>query len=237
MSHSASPPRAAPAPIRQPRRPLTLPFDDRLRRASGRDLCRTRRGHAAPRTGRLAGGRGPDRTGRVHLRQIDLARTPPWEPFAVLCRWRKRDWVSGRPLRDTLPPVDGHGVEWHENAFERGLGWRLNVRSLLAWEKTEQVMLGRVPVGELHLWSAATLDDWRRCRFPVVPQLRKVHFVASPIGRLRASRHPGAWHQRHLSRTRQRPRDALCGGRPSASPLGQVVRGLHFHMGHEAPMT
>ena len=114
---------------------------------------------------------------------------PPWEPFAVACRWRKPDWVSGRPFRDTLPPVDGHGVEWHEHAFERGLGWRLNVRSLLAWEKTEQLVLGRVPVGELHMWSAATLDDWRRfAGSPVVPRLRKVHFVASPIEPLRVLR-------------------------------------------------
>jgi uncharacterized protein (TIGR02996 family) len=169
--------------------------------------------------------------------QIDLARTPPWEPFAVAYRWRKPDWVSGRPFRDTLPPVDCHGVEWHENAFERGLGWRLNVRSLLAWEKTEQVMLGRAPVGELHLWSAATLDDWRRfASSPVVPQLRKVHFVASPIEPLRVLRETPA----ALGITDIYLERASGPGMPFVvedllrSPLGQVVRGLHFHMGHEA---
>lgn len=169
--------------------------------------------------------------------QIELARTSPWEPFAVYCRWRKPDWVSGRPFRDLLPPVDGHGVEWNVNAFRRGLGWRLNVRSLVAWEKTESVVLSRAPVGELDLWSAATLDDWRRfAGSPVVPHLRTVHFVASPIEPLRVLRDTPA----ALGITDIYFERASGPGLPFVvedllrSPLGQVVRGLHFHMGHEA---
>jgi uncharacterized protein (TIGR02996 family) len=169
--------------------------------------------------------------------QIELARTPPWEPFAVFCKWRKPEWLSGKPFRDTLPPVDGFHVEWHDNAFQRGLGWRLNVRSLIAWEQTEKRVLGRAPVGALHLWSAATLDDWRRfAASPIVRQLRKVHFVASPIEPLRVLRDtPAALGITDLYFER-----ASGPGMPFVvedllrSPLGRVVRGLHFHMGYEA---
>src|SRR6187455_1476604 len=75
--------------------------------------------------------------------QIELARLPPWDPFAVYCRWRRPEWATGKPFRESLPPVDGFHVEWHEYAFHRGLGWRLNVRSLVAWEQTEKIVLGR----------------------------------------------------------------------------------------------
>lgn len=169
--------------------------------------------------------------------QIELARTPPWEPFAVFCKWRKPEWVSGKPFRDTLPPVDGFHVEWHENAFQRGLGWRLNLRSLVAWEQFEKLVLGRAPVGEVHLWSAATLDDWRRfAASPVVSQLRKVHFVASPIEPLSVLRDTPAalgitdlYFERASGQGMSFVVEDLL-----RSPLGGVVRGLHFHMGYEA---
>src|SRR5690242_20889829 len=82
--------------------------------------------------------------------QIELARTPPWEPFAVACRWRWDDRITGKHFRHTLPRVDGFQVEWPADAFRRGLGWHLNVRSLVAWEQTEPRILGRAPVGEMH---------------------------------------------------------------------------------------
>src|SRR5262245_66301103 len=78
--------------------------------------------------------------------QIKLARTPPWEPFAVLCRWRRPEWLKGTPYRSTLPPVDGVHVEWHEDAFHRGLGWRLNFTSRLAWETSEREINERATV-------------------------------------------------------------------------------------------
>ena len=104
--------------------------------------------------------------------QIELARTPAWEPFAVLCRWRRPEWYSGRPFRRSLPPLNGSAVEWHAEAFRRGLGWRLNVRSLIAWEQAEAQVLGRAPVGEMHLWGthARTMAGVRRVA--VVPRLR-----------------------------------------------------------------
>src|SRR5262245_58489811 len=130
----------------------------------------------------------PERAAFVRA-QIELARTPPWEPFAVLCRWRQREWLTGEPFRATLPPVDGRNVEWHEDAFHRGLGWRLNVRSPVSWKQAERAILGRAPVGAVYLWSAATLDEWRRfAASPLLANLREVHFVASPIEPLRALR-------------------------------------------------
>ena len=74
--------------------------------------------------------------------KVELARTPAWEPFAVLCKWRRTDWYSGTPFRNTLPQVHGD-IEWHPEAFRRGLGWRLNIKSLIAWEPVQQQVLSR----------------------------------------------------------------------------------------------
>jgi hypothetical protein len=167
---------------------------------------------------------------------MELARTPAWEPFAVACRWRNPDLVFGRQFRHTLPPVDGYHVEWHAEAFRRGLGHRLNVRTLVVWQQTERHVLGRAPVGELHLWGA-TLDDWRAfADSPVVPHLRALHFVTSPIEPLRVLRdRPEALGVTDLYFDR-----SSGAGMPFvveellAAPLGRAVRGLHFRMGYES---
>jgi uncharacterized protein (TIGR02996 family) len=176
----------------------------------------------------------PERAAFIRA-QIELARTAPWEPFAVLCRWRRREWLTGKPFRATLPPVDGFHVEWHEEAFHRGLGCRLNVRSLVSWEQAERAILGRAPVGAMHLWSAATLDDWRRFALSsLLRNLREVHFVASPVEPLRALREsprPPPVTDLFFER-------ASSAGMPFvveellASPLARTLRGLHFHMGY-----
>jgi len=168
--------------------------------------------------------------------QIDLARTPAWEPFAVLCKWRRLDWFAGIPFRSALPPVDGFQLEWHPQAFRRGLGSRLNVRSLVAWDQVSPALLDRAPLGELHLW-AATLDDWQRfAESPVLPRLRKLHFVNSPIEPLRVLRDvPEVLGITDLYFDR-----ASGAGMPVVieellqSRLGNAVRGLHFHMGYQS---
>jgi len=168
--------------------------------------------------------------------QIDLARTPAWEPFAVLCKWRRLDWFAGIPFRSALPPVDGFQLEWHPQAFRRGLGSRLNVRSLVAWDQVSPELLDRAPLGELHLW-AATLDDWQRfAESPVLPRLRKLHFVNSPIEPLRVLRDvPEVLGITDLYFDR-----ASGAGMPVVieellqSRLGNAVRGLHFHMGYQS---
>ena len=177
----------------------------------------------------------PDRAAFVRA-QIELARTPAWEPFAVFCRWRRPDWATGKLFRATLPPVDGFQLEWPAEPFRRGFGWWLNVRSLLAWEQLSPSILGRVPVGEMYLWTA-TLDQWRAfAASPVVPHLRRVHFMTNPIEPMRVLREtPAALGIADIHFER-----SSGAGMPVVvedlmrSPLGRVVRGLHFHMGYES---
>jgi uncharacterized protein (TIGR02996 family) len=178
----------------------------------------------------------PERASFIRA-QIELARTPSWEPFAVLCRWRRREWLTGAPFRSTLPPVDGFHTEWHEEAFHRGLGWRLNVRSLVAWTQAERAILGRAPVGAMQLWDAATLDDWRRfASSPLMRNLGEVHLVASPIEQLRALRE---------SPVSPPITDVFIERASGAgiafvvedlltSPLAKTLRGLHLRMGYES---
>ncbi|MBA4063483.1 MAG: hypothetical protein C0501_07175 [Isosphaera sp.] len=169
--------------------------------------------------------------------QVELARTPPWEPFAARARHHRPDLASGRHLLHTLPPVDGFHLQWHpDEPFRRGLPWRLNVRSPQVWDQVAPALLARAPVGELHLW-AATLDDWQRfAASPVVPRLRKLHFVNSPIEPLRVLRdHPDAAGVTDVYFDR-----ASSAGMPVvveellASPLGRGLQGLHFHVGYES---
>jgi len=122
--------------------------------------------------------------------QVELARTPGWEPFAVSCRHRTTAWAEpGAPFRESLPPLPpGWNVAWHERAFRRGLGWRLTVGSLHAWDELAPALFERAPVGELHLRAPATLDDWRRfAAADWVANLRAVHLEAgSPVEPVRA---------------------------------------------------
>src|SRR5262245_2874190 len=176
----------------------------------------------------------PERAAFVRA-QVELARTPAWEPFAVLCRWRP-DWLTGKPFRHTLPWVDGSQIEWHAEAFRRGLGWRLNVRSLVAWEQVSPAILDRAPVGEMHLW-AAPLDQWKEFAVsPVLPRLRRLHFVSSPIEPLRVLRdRPAALGVTDLYFERASGAGmAFVVEELLASPLGRAVRGLHFHVGYES---
>jgi uncharacterized protein (TIGR02996 family) len=177
----------------------------------------------------------PERAAFIRA-QIELARTPVWEPFAVLCRWRRTDWLTGKPFRSTLTPVDGFYLEWQPDAFRRGLGWRLNVRSFAAWEQQLPALLDRESVGELHLWGA-TLDDWRRfAASAIVSRLRRIHLVTSPIEPLLVLRdNPAALGITDIFFER-----ASGAGMPVVieellqSPLGRTVRGLHFHVGYES---
>jgi uncharacterized protein (TIGR02996 family) len=170
--------------------------------------------------------------------QVQLAQTPPWEPFAVLCRRRRTSWVTGLPFRDALPSVDGSRVEWaHPAAFHRGFGSHVNVRSLLAWEQIAPRLLARAPICAMQLFGAQTLDDWRQfAASAVVARLRQVYFVSSPIEPLRALREQPA----ALGITDIHFNRASGAGMPEVvedllrSPLGQVVSGLHFRVGYES---
>jgi uncharacterized protein (TIGR02996 family) len=168
--------------------------------------------------------------------QVELARTPPWEPFAVRCRWRTPDLVTGRPFLSTLPPVDGFHVEWAKLPFRRGFGWWLLVRTLSEWVARAAPLFDVVPIEKVTVWSGI-LDDWERfAASGRVRRLRELVFITNPIEPLFALRDtPDACGITDLHFGR-----ASGAGMPVViedlfrSALGRVVRGLHFHTGYEA---
>src|SRR5215471_13106330 len=66
----------------------------------------------------------PERAAFIRT-QVELARTPPWEPFAVRCRWRHPEVVTGAKFLQTLPHVDGNNLRWPWEPFRRGFAWEL----------------------------------------------------------------------------------------------------------------
>jgi uncharacterized protein (TIGR02996 family) len=168
--------------------------------------------------------------------QIELARTPPWEPLAVKCRWRTPEVVSGKQFVPTLPKVDGTYVQWAKEPFRRGFGWELLVRSILLWAEFAEPVLAREPVGKLHFWHG-TLDDWRRvAASEYVSQFRELVFNLNPSEPLLALRdRPAACGITDIHFQR-----ASGAGMPEvledlmASAMGRGLRGLHFHTGLES---
>ncbi|QDU18350.1 TIGR02996 domain-containing protein [Urbifossiella limnaea] len=132
----------------------------------------------------------PDRAAFVRA-QVELARTPEWEPFAVECRHRRTEWSDfGKPFRAVLPAFpDGCGVEWAEPPFRRGFGWRVRVGNLHGWAGVAPELFRAAPVGALHLRADTTLDDWRAfAAGPWLARIREVHLEAgrSPVEPVRA---------------------------------------------------
>lgn len=180
----------------------------------------------------------PDRAAFIRA-QVEAARLPDWEPFPVYCRHRKPEWSHGKPWANTLPALDGWNVEWvsERPAFERGLGSRVRLRSLIAWEQIAEPLLNRVPLRDFWLRAPATLDDWRRFAAAAwVAQIRHVHLESSPTEPLRGlceSPHATGITDLHLNRA-DSPGIPFIVTDLLASPLGHSLRGLHFRMGYEA---
>jgi uncharacterized protein (TIGR02996 family) len=169
--------------------------------------------------------------------QVELARTPPWEPFAAFCRWRQPDLASGSWFRDTLPRADGRNVEWPAHPFRRGFAWSIRVKTPSLWHELAEPIIDREPVGSVRFWDGATLDDWRRIASSgCVRHLRELELNGNPIEPLRALRdRPAACGVADVRFHR-----ASGAGMPevlealSESPMGRAVRGLHFHVGYES---
>jgi uncharacterized protein (TIGR02996 family) len=168
--------------------------------------------------------------------QVELARTPRWEPLAVKCRWRTTEVASGKPFVPALPKVDGTYLQWAKEPFRRGFGWELLVRSILLWAEFAEPVLAREPVGKLHFWHG-TLDDWRRvAASECVGQFRELVFNLNPSEPLLALRdRPAACGVTDVYFPR-----ASGAGMPEvledllAAPMGRGLRGLHFHTGLES---
>ncbi len=169
--------------------------------------------------------------------QVELATAAPWEPFAVRCRWRAPNVVSGTAFVPTLPKLESSAVEWATPPFRRGFGWWLRVPMVSEWGARVSPLFDRAPIGKVTL-PTAVLDDWRRVAASAcVKHLREVVFVSSPIEPLFALRDvPAACGITDLHFAR-----ASGFGMPEViedlfrSRLGAAVRGLHFHVGsHES---
>ncbi len=168
--------------------------------------------------------------------QVELARTPPWEPFAVRCKWRDPALVTGKQFVGGLPRVDGYHVEWPAAPFRRGFGWALHVRNVAQWDDLVAPLFDREPVGKLQLGHGA-LDDWRHvAASDRVRHFRELAFSLNPIEPLLALRdRPAACGITDLHFER-----ASGAGMPEVledlapSALGRAVRGLHFRVGYES---
>jgi uncharacterized protein (TIGR02996 family) len=135
--------------------------------------------------------------------QVELAATPPWEPFAVRLRHREPDLVTGAPWWYALPRVNGYGLEWHPDyAFRRGFAWGLIVRDVAMFFAEAARLFDAAPVGQLHLPSA-TLDQWKHfAAQPWLPRVKSIHFYGT--------------------RTPIEPVRVLCGS-PLATGLEEIV--------------
>lgn len=168
--------------------------------------------------------------------QIELARTPVWEPFAVYCHHRRTDWFDGAPWRHTLPPLDTPGAQWSAAPFRRGFGWRVNAATPTEWARVAPRVTRQAPVGELYLnTSATTLDNLRHfAAGEWVRLLRVVHLDgASPVEPTRVLREtPAATGitDIHFHRSSSQGLPEMIGDLMQ-TPLGRSVRGLHFHVG------
>lgn len=111
--------------------------------------------------------------------QVELAKTPGWEPFAV--RWRRRDLAdrAGDRWRSTLP--------WHESwsvrqPFRRGLGYAVKTDAVRHFLERGDELFASAPVGELHLPGGSMQEYEEFARQPWLPRVRSVRFwgLASP---------------------------------------------------------
>src|SRR5437870_2291421 len=84
--------------------------------------------------------------------QIELARTPPWEPFAVRCRRFAPEIASGKQFLADLPPAGVNLVSWAERPFRRGFGWAIDVRTIGLWAELAEPLFEREPIGSVRFW-------------------------------------------------------------------------------------
>jgi uncharacterized protein (TIGR02996 family) len=169
--------------------------------------------------------------------QVELARTPAWEPLAVKARWQAPTLATGKPFLKHLAPVPGGMLlSWDSPPFRRGLGWSLLVRSVPLWGELVEPVLAREPIGKFAFWHG-TLDDWYRvAASPQVARFRDLTFHSNPIEPLRALRDV----PETAGVTDLRFQKSSGAGMPEVledlfrAPLGRTVSGLHFHVGYES---
>lgn len=175
---------------------------------------------------------GDDRRAEFIRGQVELARTPDWEPFAV--RWRRADLATqaGDEFRPTLP--------WHDSwsptfPFRRGLGYAVKTHAVGHLVEYGDQLFASAPIGELHLPGGDT-DEYRA--FAVQPWLPKVKAVrfwtlatpTAPVRALCASPLATGIDTIHFQKASSPGMSFLVEGL-FESPLGQQLRELSFHVG------
>ncbi len=92
--------------------------------------------------------------------QIELAKTPEYEPFAVFCHTRRPEWTHGNDWRHTLPELSNNGpITWPGSMFRRGFGWSVTASFIPALQTAMPQLLRCEPVYALRL-RTATLEQW-----------------------------------------------------------------------------
>jgi uncharacterized protein (TIGR02996 family) len=179
----------------------------------------------------------PDRAEFIRV-QIELARQPEYEPFAVLCKARKQEWVTGHPWWATLPFLPSSGlVSWNGFKFHRGFGWSIQVSHLPAVHHTVVLgLLDQEPIGEL-LLHTATLDQWQEfATSEWLPRIRSLAFVSltspnEPLRVLRDSPNAGGVRSLRLDHTNV-PSIPLILEDLFAAPLGRQLTALTMRHGY-----
>ncbi len=170
--------------------------------------------------------------------QIELAKTPGWEPFAA--RWRRRDLAeqAGERWRSTLP--------WHDSwspqqPFRRGLGYAVKtdaVRHLLEYGDD---LFASAPIGELHLPGGGSMEEYRNfASMPWLPLVRSVKFwdLTSPnfpVLALAASPLSTGLREIHFKKA-SGPGMSFLVEELFQSPIGRQLKELTFRVGDGAQL-
>lgn len=164
--------------------------------------------------------------------QVELARTPEWEPFAV--RWSRRSEAerAGDRWRSSLP--------WHESwsprfPFRRGLGYAVRMSHVQHLLDAGAELFESAPLGELHL-PGGSMDEYRElARQPWLPRVRSARFwtlttPTEPVRALAASPLATGLQSIHFEKASSPGMSFLVEGL-FQSFLGRQLRELIFHVG------
>ena len=167
--------------------------------------------------------------------QVEYSQTPAWEPFAVYCRHRRREWFTGEDWLDTLPELDPSVAVWSPIPFHRGLGYSVEIRSVASFLDIAEELFRIVPIGKLRL-PTATLADWRRfCEQPWLGQIESISFYGldSPIEPIREfCRHADQMNLKQLVfEQSSRPGIPVLLEDVVQSQLGTQLRSIHLKVG------
>ena len=167
--------------------------------------------------------------------QIELANTPPWEPFAVHARRRVPPLEDDATYELFLPGL-GKSLVWGEPAMRRGFGYSLKVGFVPALTEIGERLLGVEPVAHLELAAAPLAEYWRDLF--AQPWFARIHKLTLPsmansnelLRELEVG--AGATGIRELDfRFCDRPSAEFLVQRLSASPIAAQLRSLTFSFG------